>query len=358
MKKMVLLNPGPVNVSKRVKEALLKGDLCHREAEFSNLQNSIRKKLLTSFAVEESFTTALISGSGTAALEMAISSCLSPNHSILIIDNGIYGRRIRQIAECHKLHKHILHYPWGRPPKLKEIEISLEKHPDIEAVAMVHHETTTGLLNPVNEVGQLVRRYKKKFLVDCISSLAGETIDLNQANIDFCVGTANKCIQGLPGVSFVLFKKGELNRLENIPSRSHYLNLAAHYHAQTRGETLFTPAIQVYYAFEEALAELLEETVVSRIKRYSEAAQILRRGFREIGLKFLIPEDLHCNTLTALNLPQGVSYVDLHDKLKRKGFIIYAGQGNLSKTAFRVANIGDIKVAEFERFIYTLKKVL
>lgn len=356
MQRTVLLNPGPVNVSERVVAALQKGDLCHREAEFSRLQNSIRQKLLAAFAAEPDFAAVLISGSGTAALEMAVASCLSPGRSLLIIANGVYGERIGQIAECHHLGKHLLRYPWGRPPDLQEIETALRQHPEIEVVALVHHETTTGLLNPVDDIGRLTRRYGKKFLVDCISSLAGETLDLNQTNMDFCVGTANKCIQGLPGASFVLFRATEYDRLAGIPPRSHYLNLAAHHQAQLRGETLFTPAVQVFYALEEALAELLEETVAARIHRYRGAAERLRKGFRDMGLKFLIPREFHSNTLTALQLPGSIAYANLHDKLKEEGYVIYAGQGSLSQTIFRVANMGDIRPAEFERFLLVLGK--
>lgn len=358
MDRIVLLNPGPVNVSKRVEAALLKGDLCHREIEFADLMSSIRKKLLQAFDIENDYGAVLISGSGTAALEMAVSSCLRPGRSMLVIQNGVYGERIAKMAECRKFDTIVLEYPWGCPPGLEEIERTLEAHPEIEVVAMAHHETSTGMLNPVREVGQLTRRFKKKFLVDCISSLAGEAIDFNQFNLDFGVGTANKCIQGLPGVSFVLFRKSDIDRLEGIPPRSLYLNLAAHYKSQENGGALFTPAVQVHYALEEALSELIEETVAGRIQRYRGAAAFLRQGFAELDLEFLIPQELYSNTLTSLRLPDGVSYADLHARLKEKGFIIYAGQENLNDVIFRVANMGDIRREEFERFLQVLGQCL
>lgn len=358
MDRTVLLNPGPVNVSKRVETALLRGDLCHREQEFTGLMDSIRKKLLRAFNIEKDYTAVLLSGSGTAALEMAVSSSLSPDKSMLVIENGVYGERIGKIAECYKLNKHVLHYPWDRPPDLQEVEKALQTHPEIEVVAMVHHETTTGQINPVQEVGRQARRYKKKFLVDAISSLAGEAVDFDRFNIDICVGTANKCIQGVPGVSFVLFRKSEADRLKSIPRRSVYMNLPAYYEAQEKGGVLFTPAVQVHYALDEALSELLEETVAARIQRYRAAATLLRKGFSRIGLQFLISEEFRSNTLTALKLPDGVSYSNLHDRLKEEGFIIYAGQGNFSDSIFRVANMGDIRLEEFERFLHALAEYL
>jgi 2-aminoethylphosphonate-pyruvate transaminase len=238
------------------------------------------------------------------------------------------------------------------------IEDELKAHPEIEIVAAVHHETTTGLLNPVGGIGQLARRFGKKLLVDGISSLAGDTVDCERYGIDFCVGTANKCIQGLPGVSFVFFRKSDSERLERIPARNVYLNLMGNWRAQEQGGTPFTPAVQIHYAFDEALSELEEETVAGRIARYSRAAARLRAGFKAMGLEFLLPET-HCsNTLTSLRMPPGIAYPLLHDRLRARGYVIYAGQGNFNNAIFRVANMGDIATAEFDRFLADLKASL
>ena len=179
MPRIVLLNPGPVNVTDRVRKALLLPDLCHREKEFSMLMETIRKKLLKAFDIEKEYTSALVSGSGTAALEMAVSSSLSPGRSMLVIQNGVYGERISKICEVYQFRQHAIQLNWGEPPSLENIENELKQNPDIEVVALVHHETTTGLLNPLEEVGKLARRYEKVFLVDCISSLAGDSIDFS-----------------------------------------------------------------------------------------------------------------------------------------------------------------------------------
>jgi 2-aminoethylphosphonate-pyruvate transaminase len=358
MPRTILLNPGPVNVTERVRQALILPDICHREKEFSDLMAAIRTKLLKAFNIEEEYTSVLVSGSGTAALEMAVSSSLSPGLSMLVIQNGVYGERISKICEIYHFRQRTIKLKWGEPPSLEDIENELKKNPDIEVVALVHHETTTGLLNPLEKVGKLARRYKKVFLVDCISSLAGDTINFKSCPIDIAVGTSNKCVQGFPGVSFVLFRRKELKRLRNIPERNLYFNLTNYHKAQEAGETLFTPAIPAYYALDVALNELTEETVAGRIIRYSKVAHLLRKGFRDIGLEFLIPENWQSNCLTSLRLPKGLSYKKLHDELKANGFVIYAGQGNLSENIFRVANMGDITQNEFERFLQVLKSIL
>jgi len=358
MPRTVLLNPGPVNVTDRVRQALMLPDLCHREKEFSDLMAAIRSKLLKAFDIEEEYTSVLVSGSGTAALEMAVSSSLSPDRSMLVIQNGVYGERIGKICDVYKFRQHAIKLAWGEPPDLGKVESTLKQNPDIEVVALVHHETTTGLLNPLKEVGELARRYNKVFLVDCISSLAGDEVNFKTCPIDIAVGTANKCIQGFPGVSFILLRKKELQRLGKIPERTLYFNLTGYHKAQEAEGMLFTPAIQAHYALDAALDELIEETVAGRVQRYASAAQFLRSGFKDIGLEFLIPEGLRSNCLTSLQLPNGITYEKLHGELKSNGFVIYAGQGNLSDTIFRVANMGDIKNEEFERLLQVLKTTL
>ena len=349
------MNPGPVNVTDKVRDAQLRGDLCHREPEFSSLMRSIRKKLVQAFGIEQEYSAVLITGSGTAALEMAVSSCLTPGRSMLVIQNGVYGERIGKMANAYKMDKHTLSYDWDKPPQLEEVEQTLKDNSPIEVIAMVHHETTTGLLNPLPEIAALAKQYDKRLVVDCISSLGGDDIDFEQYPIEFAVGTANKCLHGLPGVSFVLHRKMDFCRIKNIPARSVYFHLAEHHKAQERGDTLFTPAVQPHYALDIALDELLEETVAGRIERYRKTAERLRKGFKEIGLGFLIPEGQRSNCLTALKLPEGISYDWLHDRLKKNGFVIYAGQGLFNNKIFRIANMGDIQNEEFDRCLKVLK---
>jgi len=358
MNRMILLNPGPVNVTERVRRALLQPDLCHREPECAALIQSIRAKLLEAFGLEGAFASALVTGSGTAALEMAVSSCLAEGQSLLVIRNGVYGERIAAMAEAHRMPVVTLDYEWGEPPKLEDVEAALKQHPEIGVVAVVHHETTTGLLNPVHEIGGMAHRHGKQLLVDAISSLAGDTLDFERAHVDYCVGTANKCVQGYPGVSFVLVRNEMLGHLARCPARSVYCDLHKNLTAQENGDMLFTPAVQVHYALEAALDELIEETVPGRIERYAAAAHLLRRGFDEMGLEYLVDAAHRSNCLTALKLPEGVTYPFLHDRLKEKRFVIYAGQGGLKKSIFRIANMGDIRTEDFQRLLDVLKACL
>ena len=348
---MILLNPGPVNVSPRVTAALGRGDLCHREPECAELLARIRARLLEAFAPRSGFTAVLLTGSGTAAVEAAVTSVCSERGRLVVVSNGVYGERIAAMAEAARVPHTVVAAPWTSVPDLDAVETAL-RAPDVEAVAVVHHETTTGLRNPVAAIAQRARAHRKLVLVDAVSGLAGDALDV--AACDLVVGTAGKCIQAFPGIAFVLVRDDVLARLATYPPRSVYLSLSTY----LRHPMPFTPAVQVAYALDEALAELLEETVDGRIARHAAAAGLLRTGFARLGLECVLPQAVRSNTITSLRFPAGRTYATLHDALKARGFVIYEGQGWFAKEAFRVANMGALARADFERFLGALGEVL
>jgi 2-aminoethylphosphonate-pyruvate transaminase len=354
---MILLNPGPVNVSPRVTAALARGDVCHREPECAELLDRIRARLVTAFAPGGGWRAVLVTGSGTAAVELAVTSACSAQGALVVVSNGVYGERIAAMARAARIPHHVVASPWTEPPDLARVEQAL-REPGVEAVALVHHETTTGQRNPVAEVGRLARAHGKLFVVDSVSGLAGDALPLDAAGADVVAGTGGKCIQGFPGLSFVLVRESVVPRLLQYPRRSLYLSLANYWEAQERSTTPFTPAVQIAYALDEALAELLEEGVDRRIARYAAAAALLRRGFTRLGLQCILPAERQSNTITALRLPPGHTYATLHDGLKRRGFVIYEGQGRLRDEVFRIANMGQLATADFERCLAALGEVL
>jgi len=350
---MILLNPGPVNVSERVRQALLKPDICHRESEFTELLHRIQDKLLQAFVpgAEADYAAVLLTGSGTAAVESALMSSIPHGRRILILNNGVYGERLSQMVGLHRLGVSELKYEWTVQPDPERLRLALRQHPEVHGVAVVHHETTTGLLNPVKEIAEVVDSQNRVFIVDAVSALGGETIDIPGSHMYMVAGTAGKCIQGFPGVSFVLVRKGFLERMRNYPKRSWYLHLTHYVDDHGRGTIPFTPAVQVYYAFDEALSELLEEGVVKRIQRHKKMATLIRERMAKLGVMPLLPPDRQSNTITAFHLPEGVTYQQLHDRLKANGYVIYAGQGNLENKIFRVANMGALAEAQFTGFL-------
>jgi 2-aminoethylphosphonate-pyruvate transaminase len=338
----ILLNPGPANTSAAVKQALVMDDVCHREPECFEMIRRCRERLVVLAGAAPAFTAVLFSGSGTAAVEAAIASALPRDRSLVVVANGVYGDRMARIAAAHGITAHLVCADMFTPIDPAAVERALREHPDASHVSLVHHETTTGLLNPVAEVARVAHALGRRVIVDAMSSLFGEQLDVAQEGIDFVTASANKCLQGIPGVSFVLSRRSAVEALAGRPPRSVYLDLHGHYASQEQDNTPFTPAVQVIHAMEQALAELDAEGLKRRIDRYAQNARVLREGMAKLGLEILVPEAARSNILTTFRLPAGVTYDRLHDAMKRRGYVIYAGQGALKTYAFRVSNMGTL----------------
>jgi 2-aminoethylphosphonate-pyruvate transaminase len=338
----VLLNPGPANTTASVKQALVMPDLCHREPECFEMMRRCRDMLVTLAGAGRDWAAVLFAGSGTAAVEAAISSAVPDDGGLLVADNGVYGDRIARIARAHGIAAEILKYDIWTPVAPGDVDQALAAHPELSHVAVVHHETTTGILNPVAQIARVAARHGKSVIVDAMSSLFGERLDVTGPGLDFVTASANKCLQGVPGVSFVLARRRVLDALAGRTQRSVYLDLHGHYRSQESDNTPFTPAVQVLHAMEQALVELQKEGPAARVARYAENARVVREGLTRLGLEILTPEGARGNVLTTFRLPPGVTYPALHDAMKRRGYIIYAGQGEIAKYGFRVANMGTL----------------
>jgi 2-aminoethylphosphonate-pyruvate transaminase len=350
----ILLNPGPVNVSPRVRDALAGPDLCHREPEFFDLQDGIRQRLLEAFRTPAGqYTPVLLTGSGTAMVEAIVSSAVPDGGRLLIVQNGVYGERIARIARVHGIAHEVVACTPTERPAIDALALRLA-HTHYDALAIVHHETTTGLLNDLAPVAALCKLKGTRLLVDAVSALAGEPFDFASLAPDAVACTANKCVQGLPGLSFALVKRDFMDAMRGYPERTLYLHLPRHHDEQEKRSTPFTPAVQIAYALRAALDELIDETVDGRVARYGRAAAIVRDGVAALGLDLLLPPALRSTTLTAIALPRQLGYPALHDALKRDGFVIYAGQGPLAATLFRVATMGDVREEDYRRFVHCL----
>ena len=201
----ILLNPGPVVLSERVRNAMLGPDLCHREAEFAELQNSIRLDLLNVYPLpEDKWAAILMTGSGTAAMEAMMTSLVPDHGKVLIIENGVYGERLTRIAEIHQINYMTLHHEWEDAIDLKLLEEELRYHEELSHVAIVHHETTTGRLNDLSGIAKVCSQFNLPILLDGVSSFGAEDIDFEGWNIIACAATANKCLHAVPGTSFVI----------------------------------------------------------------------------------------------------------------------------------------------------------
>jgi 2-aminoethylphosphonate-pyruvate transaminase len=354
---MIIFSPGPGNISERVRKALLKPDICHRDKEFSDILRSSENLLLDILKLKRGYRSIFLCGSGTAAIDSVISSFGGHEKKLFIISNGIYGERAAAIARTYNIKIEEMKLRWGSIPDLNIIENRL-KNNNIGAIYIVHHETTTGLINPLGELCAMAKRRKKLVLVDAVGSIAGEVLDIRRWGIDAAIGSANKCIRGVPGISFVIASERLLKTIKKCQSRSFYTNLLSHVKSEENGQTPFTPPVHVFYAFLEALHELKEEGVNRRIQRYQKITGLLRDGLKRLDIRFLLPEGLMSNTMTVVYIPHKHSYTELHDKFKKRGFVIYASQGALSYTTFRLGTVGIISKEDIEQFLKIFKSLL
>ena len=352
----ILLNPGPATTSERVKHAQIVSDVCPREREFGAVVSAVRDKLVRVPEGGADYTAVLLGGSGTAAMEACLSSVLPADGHVLIASNGAYGERAIKIAQAYGLSHTPLRLDWLAPIDLGAVTSALDAQPRTTHLFFVHHETTTGLLNPLLPLALSCKQRGITTIVDAVSSYAGLPIDLQSAPIDFLFSSSNKCVQGFAGLGLVLARRASLLATERFPRRGVYLNLFDNWKAQEAdGQCLFTPPVQVIYALDAALDELFEETPAKRYARYAACYETLMRGMDALGMRALLPREVHCKLLTAFLDPTlpGYDFDAMHDYLFARDITIYPGKLG-DKNTFRIANIGALQPADIERFLCVL----
>lgn len=357
-KRQLLFCPGPINVASNIKQAVLDNEIGHRETEFSILLNSLNRKLLTLFKVtNHKYLPLVITGSGTAANEAILSSVVGEKH-ILVLANGEFGERLYAISQIHNKNTHLLNYGWGRRINLKKLEAYLASN-SVDFVAMVHHETSTGMLNPIQEIGKLVKKYHSKFIVDTVSSAGTEIIDLIKSNITFCSGSASKALGSLPGLSFVIGKIDELQKLKDLPVKVVYLNLYKFYHFSINFlQTPNTPAVQLFFALDQALSNILNNGINKKAKEIAANAKFMRSKMKKMGLEFLLQKKDMSNFLTTVYLPKKLRMDKLKRSMKEKNIVIYDGKGPLKDLVFQVGHVGELSIDEINFFLDSLKEIL
>jgi 2-aminoethylphosphonate-pyruvate transaminase len=346
---MLLLNPGPVTLSERVRRSLLQPDLCHRESEFFALQDEIRERLLATYDLDpQVWTAVLMTGSGTAAVESMVAAMVPQTGKLLNVENGVYGDRIAQMSAQYGIgHERVI----GSWMEALDIPAIAERADEMNFthLAVVHHETTTGRLNDLRPLMALCREQGLGLLVDGVSSFGAEDIDFSDESLHAVAATANKCLHGVPGASFVIARR---TALAKAASRTYYLDLGRLARMQDQRNTPFTPAVHAYYALVEALREFADEGGrVARFKRYAALAEQVRAGLADLGINPVIPAEQSSVVLRSYHLPAGTSYSKLHDELKAQGFVIYAGQGDLSRMLFRISTMGAVSSADMTRLL-------
>ncbi len=356
----LLLTPGPLSTSKGVRSALLR-DWCTWDDDYNQgVVQNIRDRLVK-LAVKDSgtYTAVLLQGSGSYGVEACLGTALSEDGKLLILANGAYGMRMARFMERMNREWTLLPFDETEPVEPARVEEALKRDKRITHIAMVHCETTTGILNPLEEVCGLAKRYKKTMIVDAMSSFGGIPMDLGELGIDFLISSANKCIQGVPGFCFVLARREILDQCRGN-AHSYSLDLYDQWQAMDQtGKWRFTSPTHTVRAFLQALTELEEEGgVLARYERYSANQRMLREGMERMGFQPLLPEKLQSPIITSFLYPsEEFSFSSFYQKMKEKGFVLYPGKVSRRET-FRIGNIGEIYPEDIENLLKTIREVM
>ena len=356
----LLFTPGPLTTSLGVKQAMLR-DLGSRDLEFIEMVRSIRNKLLdVSGVTGRGYEAIPVQGCGTMGIEAVVSSTVARDGKLLVVINGAYGRRIAKMASMLGIETVSLELPENRPTDLERIKDALDHHAGVTHVAVVHCETSTGILNPVEEIGERVGGRGRFYIVDAMSSFGAVPLNMEEAGIDYLISSANKCLQGAPGFSFVIARRSALIETEGL-ARSLSFDLFAQWKGLEANEQFrFTPPTHALLAFHQALQEFEQEGGVNaRAARYRRNHEALVEGMRRMGFEeYLRPED-QSYIITSFRYPDhpNFNFQDFYNNLNARGFVIYPGKVS-DADCFRIGTIGDLFERDIHRLLSAIRQTL
>ena len=361
IKRNVLLNPGPATTTDTVKMAQVVPDICPREKEFANLMKGLRSDLLKLVhAPENLYTAVLFCGSGTINIDICINSLVPDGKKILVVDNGAYNSRAVEVCRMYHIPHIDLKSSIFEQPDLTVVERTLKENPDVAVVYCCHHETGTGVLNPIREIGALAHRYGAIFISDTTSSLGMITEDVKKDNIDFCMASAQKGLMAMSGLSFIIGRTDIIKASKNYPTRSYYCNLFLQYdYFEKTGEMHFTPPVQTIYATIQALKEFFAEGEEAKFARHRRVYEAIRKGVTSMGFETVIDPKIESGLVVSVKYPDNPNwdFDKVHDYCYERGFTIYPGKISTTNT-FRLCSLGTIDVNDIENFFIVLKEAL
>ncbi|WP_455961555.1 2-aminoethylphosphonate aminotransferase [Bacteroides bouchesdurhonensis] len=361
IKRNILLNPGPATTTDTVKLAQVVPDICPREKEFADAMRQLRKDLLgIVHAHANKHTCVLFCGSGTINIDVCLNSLLPADKKVLVVNNGAYSTRAVEICQYYGLPHIDLKSSVFEQPNLDSVEKILDENPDVAIVYTTYHETGTGVLNPVKEIGALAHAYGALMIVDTTSALAMRPINIDEENIDFCMASAQKGIQGMSGLSFIIGNEAEIIKSKDYPKRSYYCNLYLQYDFFERtGEMHFTPPVQTVYAAIQALKEYYAEGEQVKWARHQRVCNAIHEGLAELGLKEIIRPEIQSGLVVSVAYPENPnwSFERIHDYCYDHGFTIYPGKISTTNT-FRLCALGQIDEQDIKDFFIIFKNAL
>lgn len=361
VKRNVLLNPGPATTTDTVKLAQIVPDICPREKEFGQVMKDIQADLVKIVHGDpEKYAAVLFCGSGTINIDACINSLLPAEGKVLVINNGAYSARAAEICQFYGLPYSEIKFAPDQQPDLALIEKTMEDDPSIKLVHIAHHETGTGLLNPIREIGAIVHRYDAVFTVDTTSTYAMRPINIEKDNVDFCMASAQKGLMSMTGLSYVVGNRSIIEASKDYPKRSYYCNLWLQYdYFERTGQMHFTPPVQTIYATKQALKEYWAEGEEAKWARHTRVFDAITDGLEDLGFKQFIEKEMRSGLVAAAVYPNDPNwdFNKVHDYCYERGFTIYPGKVD-GLGMFRLCALGAIDEDDVKNFFVVFKEAL
>jgi 2-aminoethylphosphonate-pyruvate transaminase len=356
-----LFTPGPLTTSQKTKEAMLR-DLGSRDSEFIEIVREIRNDILKlgNVTKDEGYESIIMQGSGTFGIESVLSSVIGKDDKILIAINGAYGRRMSQICEIHNIEHYDVIFDEDEIPDADVIRNILVQNDNFTHFAVVHCETTTGIINPIAEYTDICKDYNLEYILDSMSIFGAVDMNIKELGIDYLISSSNKCVEGVPGFAFVIANKEKLMKAKG-KARTLSLDLFSQWEGlEKNGQFRFTPPIQVILAFREALKELYEKGgPKERENRYKRNALIILEEMSKMGFESYLPPDKQSYIINTFYYPDSpkFDFQEFYDELNDKGYVIYPGKLT-EADCFRIGNIGNLNENDMYDLINAVKNVI
>ena len=361
IKRNVLLNPGPATTTDTVKLAQIVPDICPREKEFADNMKELRNQLVkVAHGDKDKHTAVLFTGSGTINIDICLNSLLPENKKILVVNNGAYSSRAVEVCQYYGMPHINLQSSVFDIPNLDDVKQTLDENPDIALVYTTHHETGTGVLNPIREIGKMAHAHNAIFVVDTTSSLGMIPFDMEEDNVDFCMASAQKGLMAMTGLSFIVGNRAIIEASQHYPKRSYYCNLFLQYdYFERTGQMHFTPPVQTIYATMQALKEYWEEGEAAKFARHRRVFDAIHRGIDKLGFKDVIRKDIQSGLVVSIKYPDDPNwdFDKVHDYCYEHGFTIYPGKISTTDT-FRLCALGAIDESDIDDFFVVLENAL
>ena len=347
MDDVLLMLPGPTTVHPRVLNAMSQAVVNHRSAKYGEILTETSELMADVFQTKNQAY--LLTGSGTAAMEAAVSNVLNPGEKVLNVVGGKFGERFMKIAKAHGIDAKELAVEWGTAVTPEAVKEALDADEDIEAVTVVHNETSTGVAAPIEAIGKVMKDYDALYIVDTVSSLGGDEVKVDDFGIDVCVTGSQKCLAAPPGMAAITLSDDAWSKVENVTPNGFYLDMKAYKKSGDKNppETPYTPSVSLTYAMNEALKMIKEEGLDNRVARHHKAAQASVDAAKALGLELFADPEVSSATVTAVKMPEGITDSEFRGTTRDKyGVELAGGQDHLKGNIFRIGHMGNISYKE------------